>query len=151
MKRLIATALAGTLIFSSCGSSDSASGVNEKYAGFCELLISLAESATSSHEENPAAITDPKVFESERKKDLETLGVLVAKAPSEIKGDLKIFIENARETNKVYAKYDYDLVAMSKNADAQKELAKISNDQSALDAKEHYQNFLTKNCAINSF
>ena len=151
MKRLIAAALAGALIFSACSSSDSVAGVNKKYADFCELLTTLAASATSTHEENPAAITDPKVFEAERKKDLKTLDVLIAEAPSEIKGDLKIFIENARETNKIYAKYDYDLVAMSKNTEAQKELAKLSSDQSALDAKDHYQDFLTKNCAINSF
>lgn len=149
MKKLLATTIAAALVLTACGSSDS-SGPNKEYAAFCAFLIKTAESATSSHEENPAAITDPKIYKSERMKDLETLQTLIAKAPEEIKGELEIFHANATATNKIYQKYDFDLVAMAKNPEAQKELAVVSNEETAVAAKDRYQKFLAKNCALDA-
>ena len=148
-KRLIVATIAGALVLTACGSSNNGAARKE-YAKFCAFLNATAESATSSHEQNPAAITDPEVYKTE---SLKTLGIyksLIAKAPADIKDELEVFLANAVATNKIYEKYDYDLVAMAKNPEAQEELAAVSNEKTAIAAKDRYQKVLAGNCDFDT-
>ena len=149
MKRLIAVTLAAGLVLSSCGLFG-ADGVSQETTAFCDYLIKTAETTTSSHDENPAAITNPTIYKSEQMKALEIYETLIAKAPEEVKDELQIFLDNAIAMNKIYEKYGYDLVAMSKNPEAQKELAIVSSEVTAVAAKDRYQTFLTNNCDFDA-
>ena len=136
-------------MLTACGSSNNGAARKE-YAKFCAFLKTTTESATSPHEENPAAFTDPKVYETERLKEIDTRRTLITKAPVEIKDELKIFLANAIAHNKIFEKYNFDLVAIAKNPEAQEELAAVSNEKTAVAAKDRYVKILAENCDFDT-
>jgi hypothetical protein len=149
MKKIIAATIAGALVLTACGSSNN-DAARKEYAKFCAFLKTTDESATSSHEENPAAFTDPKVYETERLKEIDTHRTLIAKAPAEIKDELRIILQVELAKNKIFEKHNFDLVAVAKDPAIREEIARVDNDESALAALARTQAFVVKNCDFDT-
>jgi hypothetical protein len=149
MKKIIAVTITGALVLTACGSSNNGAARKE-YAKFCAFLKPTTEPATSPHEENPAAFTDPKVHKTERLKEIDNHRTLIAKAPAEIKDELRIILQVEIAKNKIFEKYNFDLVAMAKDPAIREEFSLVANDKSALAAHARTQAFVLKNCDFDT-
>ena len=149
MKKLIIATLAGALIITACGSSDS-NGINENYADFCALAKNLETASAGPHGEDPAAITDPAVMKEVWTNVTALSEKMADGAPSEVKADVKTMIKGIVAMNDIFSANGYDLTGMAKDVKVREELAKISSDDSTIEASQRFQNFMTKNCGINA-
>ena len=150
MKRLILAALSGALLLTACGSSDSTTGVNKKYASFCSMAKDLETASAGPHGEDPAAITDPKVMKEVWTNVTALSKKLADNAPAEVKADVKSMIGGIVEMNKVFSANGYDLTAMATDVKIRESLSKITSDASIIEASGRFQKFMTKNCGINA-
>jgi cytochrome c556 len=150
VKRFIVAAIAGALVFSACGSSESSSGVNKDYAEFCAMAKDLETASSGPHGEDPAAITDPKVMKEVWTKVTALSQKMADNAPSDVEADVKKMISGIVEMNKIFSDNDYDLTGMATDVKVREALTKISNDAETIEASQRFQKFMTKNCGVNA-
>ena len=150
MKRLIVAAFSGALLLTACGSSDSATGVNKKYASFCTMAKDLETASAGPHGEDPAAITDPEVMKNVWTNVTALSKKLANNAPAEVKADVKKMIGGIVAMNTIFSENGYNLTGMATDAKIRESLSKITSDTSIIEASGRFQKFMTKNCGINA-
>ena len=152
--------IAYLFLIASCGGSNSSSTassvdvqigsgkVNPTYAKFCAASSKLNTAMSGPHDENPAAITDPKEMKIAWANITDLSIKLQAVTPNSLKKDADTMINSIVAMNKIFKENRYELLVIAKNPTVRDALTKIASDPAVTKASTRFNTFLTQNCGV---
>ena len=140
-----------SLVITACGSSSSTpSTIDADNADFCTAAAAFVQTSNGSHGDTPMVLTDPQAMKSAWANFVEQALQMQKTSPKELSDATAAVVKNTEETQKLYAKYDYNVLTMAKSADATKALQELKADSANNEAAVKITAFMTKNCGVKS-
>lgn len=143
MRRIVLLSLASIALVG-CGSQSASAD----YTQFCQLAEEM-NAISGAHGEDPAAITDPALMADTWNKVTDAAEKMRDGAPDTVKKDVTLMVSTILDMDEIFQKYNYDLVAMSKDEEIRTSVDAISSRDGVADASRRFNTFMEDNCNVS--
>ncbi len=137
------------VVTASCG-SESSSDPDPTYADFCAAATAFVQTTNGSHGDTPMVMTDPQAMKNAWEVFVDQAELMQQKSPKELKDATAAVVKNTQDTQKLYAKYDYNVLTMAKSAEATKSLGELRADSANNEAAVKITQFMKKKCGTKA-
>lgn len=141
-------ALVALCVVALVGCSSGANGEQVDYNAFCSKAKELETASQDTHLDDPAAINDTKVMKEQWTTAVNRAVELRDVSPEKVKEDVTLMVSTLIDMDKVFQKYDYNLIEMAKVESIRAELDAISSREGVTDASARFNSFMEKNCEL---